>query len=77
MIGVDRSDCENYALELGNIDSYNRIVKYNDAFERDSVLNNDAKFYIVKDDDKIIDSFVIYNDDNLISLDNKKLLDID
>ena len=76
-IRVDRSDCENYALELGNIDSYNRIVKYNDAFERDSVLNNDAKFYIVKDDDKIIDSFVIYNDDNLISLDNKKLLDID
>ena len=76
-IRVDRSDCENYVLELGNIDSYNKIVKYANDVERDSILNNKAKFYIVKNDDRVVDSFVIYNDNNLISLDNKKLLDID
>ena len=73
-IKIDNNECDNYVLELGNI---NKDSKYADELDKNSILNGDAKYYLVKDEDKVIDSFIIYNEDNKIVLDNKRLIDIE
>jgi hypothetical protein len=76
-ISINNGEYENYKLELSNIETYEKIKGKNDNPQKLAIKNNEAKFYVIKNEDKIVDNFVIFNDENWLAIENKKLLDID
>ena len=69
-----------YKLLEGNYEDYKKVygLKYSNSPQGDDVKNNKAKFYIIKDNEKYINDFVIFlNDDNWITIDNKDFKNID
>lgn len=75
-IKIEQNEYKNYKIEKSNIEKYLELKGNVENPQKSAVENGRALFYIVKRDDKIVDSFVIFNEDNWLAIDNKKLLDI-
>ncbi len=75
----DNEKYKNYTLEEADYEKYKEVVGENNSLSPQgiAVKEGTAKFYIVKETDKIVDSFVIFLDsDNWITLDLKKFIDV-
>jgi hypothetical protein len=76
-IKIEKKDYTDYKLELSDIETYEKRKGNADNPQKRALRDHEAKFYIIKKDEKIVDDFVIFNEDNWITLANKKLLDVD
>lgn len=75
----DNEKYKNYTLEEVNYEKYKEVNGENKSLSPQGIAVKEgrAKFYIVKNENKIVDSFVIFLDsNNWITLDLKKFIDV-
>lgn len=75
-IKIEQKEYKDYKIEKSNLDKYVELKGNNDNPQKKAIEDKEAIFYIIKKDDEIKDSFVIFNEENWLAIDNKKLMDI-